>query len=53
MGRINRKNISLMELNENDINFIRDIKDEKYDYNIKVGDIVVEEKPNIEDEAFL
>lgn len=41
-----------MELNENEVNFIRDIKDEKYDYNIKVGDIVVEEKPNIEDETF-
>lgn len=52
MGKINRRNISLMELNENDVNFIRDIKDEKYDYNIKIGDIVVEEKPNIEDESF-
>lgn len=52
MGKINRRNISLMELNENEVNFIRDIKDEKYDYNIKVGDIVVEEKPNIEDESF-
>lgn len=52
MGRISRRNISLMELNENEVNFIRDIKNEKYDYNIKVGDIVVEEKPNIEDESF-
>lgn len=52
MGKIRDRNISLMELNNNDIDFIRDIKDKNYDPILRVGDIVVEEKPSIEDETF-